>query len=27
LQSFENGMYFYEITSGNDTFTGKLIKK
>ena len=27
LQSFENGVYFYKITSGNDTFTGKLIKK
>jgi len=27
LQSFENGMYFYKIASGNDTFTGKLIKK
>ena len=27
MQSCENGLYFYKIASGNDTFTGKLIKK
>jgi len=27
LQSIENGIYFYKITSANDTLTGKLIKK
>jgi len=27
MQSFENGMYFYKIVSGNDSVTGKLLKK